>query len=736
MQQVGYEDRTKYILSSSLFGDLKIIEPIGWNEDEKELKRSDDYFGVFTSLSNNLKFVENAYDYINSVYEIYGIESEIILTKYEKDGYTDEWEVIYTGYLDLSTLEYENNKISLKFNESGFYKKIQSRKSVDFEIERLDTADGFPINEMKVDRVKLPDRKILLINQFEKPLADPPYANFRVYQQGENVISYLCPTANLIANPVPEFVTPDTWAGQPLSSSNFFYINANGVRNLRISIDLDIFIQQDITQWNTGYRPNYILQLIKFNSGTNYTKPNQTVLQTLETQANISPTVNLLYKNINEIQVTLQNGEHLALLIKLDINLGYDYIYLTFKSVTLKYNMTVSEDTLYQNPSYLNHKCLLPHETADRLVEIMTNKKNAFRSNYFGRTDIGYDNNGFGALIGLTNGFWVRGFKTNIDAVPPKTYTLTTSFDDFIKSYMAIGNLGFGIEDYKGNELVVIEELSYFFDQNITIILPEQVNNVKRSIASDLHFSSIEVGYDFDGEYEEQQGLDEYNIKNIYTTHITKSDKKYEKISKYRADSYGIEFARRKPADKFGTEDSQYDQKNFLLDMKQSLTDVFEMRKYTDDMVDDKLPSGIYSPETAQNLRLSPLNNLMRHSWYIRAGLEKYLDKYVRYSSTKGNSSLVTKPEEFGIELKENGILHNNLLKRSLINPIWIEFEHPVDKDLSMQIFGKTNGKQNFYGLVQFINEKNEVEFGYLWDLKPNGNGNWKILKANKLTYN
>jgi hypothetical protein len=53
-----------------------------------------------------------------------------------------------------------------------------------------------------------------------------------------------------------------------------------------------------------------------------------------------------------------------------------------------------------------------------------------------------------------------------------------------------------------------------------------------------------------------------------------------------------------------------------------------------------------------------------------------------------------------------------------------------------MQVFGKTNGKQNYYGLVQFINEKNEIEFGYLWDLKPNKEGKWKLLKANKLTFN
>lgn len=63
-------------------------------------------------------------------------------------------------------------------------------------------------------------------------------------------------------------------------------------------------------------------------------------------------------------------------------------------------------------------------------------------------------------------------------------------------------------------------------------------------------------------------GLDEYNIRSTYSTCIHKVDNVFTKISKYRADSYGIEFARRKFFTDYSTEDTNYDQNIFLIDCK------------------------------------------------------------------------------------------------------------------------------------------------------------------------
>src|SRR5690606_19502912 len=101
---------------------------------------------------------------------------------------------------------------------------------------------------------------------------------------------------------------------------------------------------------------------------------------------------------------------------------------------------------------------------------------------------------------------------------------------------------------------------------NTTIRLPYQVSKVKRTVDHSNYFQSIDIGYEKGGEYEEAMGLDEFNIRNTYTTCIRKIDNKFTQISKYRADSYGIEFARRKPFNEYSTEDTSYDQDVFFID--------------------------------------------------------------------------------------------------------------------------------------------------------------------------
>lgn len=65
-----------------------------------------------------------------------------------------------------------------------------------------------------------------------------------------------------------------------------------------------------------------------------------------------------------------------------------------------------------------------------------------------------------------------------------------------------------------------------------------------------------------------------------------------------------------------------------------------------------------------------------------------------------------------------------------------MEFEFEVDFDISEQLEGTTTilGRKipNKYGLIEFKNENGELERGFLFNLKPNKQGKWKLLKANR----
>ena len=169
----------------------------------------------------------------------------------------------------------------------------------------------------------------------------------------------------------------------------------------------------------------------------------------------------------------------------------------------------------------------------------------------------------------------------------------------------------------------------------------------------------------------------------------------------------------------------------FLLDLKPGENQL-EQRKWRDDL--EKPPTGIFSPETATNLRFSPFNMLLRHGWVIASSLTKFATEKIRYGSSTANSQMKTKLTG-GNEYADNGDIINSELTRARFVPEWIEFEHECSFDIMQMVQGTTkiNGKviQNFYGTIQFINEKNQIEKGFLFNLKPN-EGKWKLLKSNR----
>ena len=106
-----------------------------------------------------------------------------------------------------------------------------------------------------------------------------------------------------------------------------------------------------------------------------------------------------------------------------------------------------------------------------------------------------------------------------------------------------------------------------------------------------------------------------------------KIEQKYKSTSKYRADSYGAEFARRKSFLKFPTEDTKYDNSIWLFDLiRNPLSSIFSQRLWQDDFSEE--PTGVFSPSTAQNLRLSPFNMLLRHGWKIEINNQNKKGEY------------------------------------------------------------------------------------------------------------
>jgi len=757
----AYNDRVKYTLEYRPYGSEVIQDPENWDNDDKEIARNKEYHGIFTNFSNALNFVGNGADFILMVDKLYGVNAAIRLTKDTKNPQTDLWERAYEGYLDLSTLDKENGKVKCKFNAGGLEQLLKSRESEAVEIERLTTMDGSPMEPLRIDTVHLAGRQILLNSMFDVQETDNTanvYLSAGDNSGGTDKAQSVGVPLNLYSKSHEEAqsILPQTTGGESQGTTGIMFFAVSAVpRTLHIKLNVsftsNIYEKDDINHAFWG------LFIGKYGGGTSYGLiSRQTLFHSdniggwgqLGGQAYANPFTGA---NSNpprdwavewEGDIFINAGESLSLEFYGKANLGSTFHdgHFAVQALNIDASLKITENSFYEASQ---SKFILAYELGNRLIEIMTGNKAALRSAFLGRRDLGYPQDGKGALNGFTHGFWVRGF----DRLPASTEEeinsfkqLTTSWKDFITSMQAVWNVGLGIERLGYLEKIVIEDMSYFYSPQVTIRLPNQVSKVKETVATEYYYSGLEFGYVKGGEYSEAMGLDEYNGKSTFTTIINRLKNTYSRLSVYRADSYGKEFARRKQKTNYPTEDTSYDNDIFIMDLKRNTGDpatpgaqfIFEERKWQDDFA--QAPTGTYSPETATNLRLSPFNNLLRHGWVVAAGLTKYLSDFIRYGSSTANSALKTKLIG-GNEYAENGNIVNSELAPARYIPVYKEFTHQVDTELMQQIEGSTmvNGRKipNTNGLIEFINEDNETERGYLINLKPN-EGKFKLLISNR----
>ncbi len=751
-----YFDRVRYTLRSKHLDPLIITEPIGWKDDEKEFSRHEKYHGIIVKFSNSLKFIDSGADYILLIFDIDDINGEIELIKDEKHPQTDEWTEIYSGYLDLSTLSQENGQVSVKFNSGGLEQLLKSRESEQVEIDRTSTIDGGSIPPLNTIDVELEGRRIFLKTKYEKDKGTN-FITLNVESDAGNTRRATTGFPLKLINKSHENAQNVIFGSEGGSSAgtngiNFFAVS-DRIRNLRVKGE-KIQFKPVVTAWDFDWAIISVC-LTTYQDGVAYNLKSRDYLFSSQnfTGSSFGQIVQThnIFRELNfDKNITLLEGESLALefYIESDLSSGLNR-HFRVDFTEMNGNLFVDENSFFEKTVT---KSILAHEMADRLVTIATGKQNAFYSDFLGRTDIGYPVDGKGSLVAFTHGFWVRGFdKLPLPSEgPPKVENmfkpLTTSPKDFFESMHSVWNTGIGIEKIGFNERVRLEPLSFFYNNNVTIKIG-QVKNVKRNVVSDKYYSSVEAGYELGGDYEEACGLDEYNAKATFTTVINRIKNTFTKISKYRADSYGLEFTRRKQKSLNDTEDTARDNHIWFLDLKRGVTAIFKQRKWQDDFSQE--PTGVFSPETATNLRLSPVNCLFRHSWWFSGSLVKFATDKLKYGSSTANSKLNTKvrtdstyssnPNNIpgnGNQYAENGDIINSEFLRAKFVPMEIEFEFECDFNVMQQINGTTTilGKQipNFYGLVEFTNEKNTIERGFLMNLKPNGKGQWKLLKANR----
>jgi hypothetical protein len=301
------------------------------------------------------------------------------------------------------------------------------------------------------------------------------------------------------------------------------------------------------------------------------------------------------------------------------------------------------------------------HEVLSRIVESISNNQLNVKSDYYGRTDSNINPssvNGKGSFRALTTGLRIR----NARDINGNDKPFIISFSDLIKGLIPVDNIGFGMSNEEGVMYLRVEPWQWFYKSDVIF----EINNpskYQRVINTKETFSIFKCGYK---KYElgEAHGLDAFHTEREYRTRLKLNSKTIEKLSELIADSFVIEFTRRKAIEK-DTEDWKYDDNVFIICLcKNSSGYIIDQG-----IIDSE--NTIVSPTTIYNARISPSRMIKKWSGRIlQLGFGKNED--LIFTSGTGN---------FLAKGKANTSITGNEYA-DLDNSLYIENQNFTDNDI------------------------------------------------------
>lgn len=179
----------------------------------------------------------------------------------------------------------------------------------------------------------------------------------------------------------------------------------------------------------------------------------------------------------------------------------------------------------------------------------------------------------------------------------------------------------------KPMQTVYFVHRSEIFNPNANVKHIEHVRDVQYTVESSTIYASVNIGYE-KKDYETVNGRDEFNFNNTYTTGCSVTDKKLSLLSKYRADSYGFEFAAQKQG--ADTTDTTSDNDVFFAYCKrlEDGTIVPDNSITIENAISDAVFNGVFSPMACVHA----------NAGYI--GMQS-ANLHLKFASSDGNSEIV-----------------------------------------------------------------------------------------------
>ena len=582
---------TKYILT---IGSTEHVIPDeclkNWDEISFSLKRTD-YSGVMRSFSTKFIFVGDIKDLLWDLYLTYGFLASASVAVYTITN-THTWVKQYESALDFSTIEIENEAMSINALDNALASKLKSKKSQKYE---------YPVSDFAVTRVNM--NRILMRNNglYSFMHTDNPVGNVTTLlnENGSTIISKeYVELSNEVSGsdaipddlPAQEFFAKVVKSGLSVKLQLKGYVRCYFCPYTKES-GITLAEHPDVTI-------SYLrVKTIEAAQGGGNTRTFVGTLISDDIQHKIihGSNVNILVNSIKENVYSSLNALKSAAETRFGQNMGPEHNGV-FGVVGSRDNPCYSDywqqneiyefqngQWLYKGhaESYYQDRDISSFGTGGWFGSVTVNVPSGHDDTYIG---LELESGGMFFQYASMTVDWddpiketvsCRGISPQelaqklVDSIAGEGYTVTIAEDTGgllantlimageelrrianAKIYTTFGNFADWMEavfgyTYRlvGNELQFVHRSAVF---NSTVVKEiENARDIKFEIADDLIYSQVDAGYS-KKDYGEIDGRLETNFTNYYTTGYELTDKKCSLISKYRADRYGVEFTIRK----------------------------------------------------------------------------------------------------------------------------------------------------------------------------------------------
>jgi hypothetical protein len=700
----------------------RIPEPKGWDSMQRTRKRfgvdtnvGSPWHGMFYEFTTKLSFIKLGKKIIQDLRELYGPETEILLKIEKKDARTHRFNTDYEGRLNLYSYRNKTVEVSVNVEQTGFTQKVKNGNDIKVNVEATETQDGgvMPAAPM----ITLPLHSKALIKE-ELLIIDGEGATRTLYG-GSNAVY----------------------------GDKYFQVSYTSVKS---EIDVSEIYPDGESSLIPEDNEKYNLKLDKFNVGdTTFQFDYKVKIRARTTGVVGSDAIEAYFYVIHKRGGSIINTitEVLVPLTVFPFGTWFDSGFITF---TVNYTAaTLESDEIYYyfKVRHINGQpdteqevifdltaenkvstsvvsltapsdcqAMMIHEAMQRTVHSLTGKSNSFYSEHFGRTDLGYDEDGAGSLRAITSVNKIRGIDK----------PLKCTLSGLINTAWALDAIGVGIEKVNGAERIRVEPLSFWYQAKPMMRL-DYVLDIEKGEVAELYCNQAEGGIDKWGN-EQIANLDEPNSKKEWTFPISQIKQKLDLKSPYITGAYTIEFARRERAQP--TKDTKADEENVII----------RVLRDGDDFVPEKdeafsSVTGIISPETSYNLQDSPARCFRRHGRLLRSFLNYQQDLSIKFQAGEANNNMVSQLTTEATPITESADIPIADLERPIFLAETYQFRAKLTYDQLLALNETdSDADENVLGYIEFSKTARDHKRGYVLGAQLGADSNeviFELLKAN-----